>query len=45
MEKRLKATAEHMRKMASKPLTITEEEQEEAPEAAVDRLARWVSQI
>jgi hypothetical protein len=34
----VKATAEHMRKMASKPPTIKEEE-EEASEAAAHRLA------
>jgi hypothetical protein len=45
MEKRLKAAAEHMRNMASKPSTIVEEEEGEASRAAADRLARWVSQI
>jgi hypothetical protein len=45
MEKRLKATTEHMRKMASKPPTIAEEEEGEVSGAAADRLARWASQI
>jgi hypothetical protein len=41
MEKRLKATADHMRKMVSKPPTIIKEEEEgEASEAAVKGLAR-----
>jgi hypothetical protein len=44
MEKRLKATAENMRKMTSKPPTIAEEEGE-ALGAAGDRLARWASKI
>jgi uncharacterized protein YciW len=40
MEKRLQAIAEHMRKMASKPPTIIEEEEEgEASGAAVNGLA------
>jgi hypothetical protein len=45
MEKRLQATAEHMRKIASKPTTIFEEEEGEASGAAAKTLARWASQI
>jgi hypothetical protein len=45
MEKRLRAIAEHMRKMVSKPSTISEEEEREALGATTNRLARWASQI
>jgi hypothetical protein len=43
MEKRLRVTAENMRKLASKPLTIIEEEEGEASGAAANKLARWAS--
>jgi hypothetical protein len=47
MKKRLRARAEHMWKMASKPPTIQEEEEEEgeASGAAANTLTRWASQI
>jgi hypothetical protein len=45
IEERLRAKAEHMRKIVSKPLTIIEEEEGEATGVAADRLARWVLQI
>jgi hypothetical protein len=40
MEKRLRATAEHMRKMTSNLLTILEEEEGKVLGAAADRLTR-----
>jgi hypothetical protein len=45
MKKRLKATAEHICKLTSKPPTIFEEEEGEALGTAANRLARWASQI
>jgi hypothetical protein len=42
MEKRLKEKADHMNKMANKPLTIIEEEGEVSG-AGANRPARWVS--
>jgi hypothetical protein len=44
MERRLKATVDHMTKIVSKPPTVIEEEEGEASGTA-NRLARWASQI
>jgi hypothetical protein len=45
MKKRLRTTVKHMRKLASKPLTIIKEEEGEASRTAAVRLARWASQL